>query len=240
MTRFALADGLDPSKLAQMFARAGRLQISGLLGGTGAPELARALSDSRDWVLTRNKGERIYDYREAALAAMSAGERAALSAEIAAGARTGFQFCYETIRLPKPGQPRPPGLLAAFEQFLCSEEMIAFFRTVTGAPDIAFADAHASRYLPHHFLTAHDDRIDGQGRRAAYVFNLTSNWRAEWGGLLLFHERDGSVSRGFVPTFNALTIFAVPQAHSVSYVTPIAPHPRYAVTGWLRSNEGGN
>lgn len=238
MNRFALADGLDPAKLALMFAQAGRLQIAGFLGGTGAPDLARELAESRDWVLTRNKGEQIYDYREAALIAMSASERAAVSAEVVAGARAGFQFCYETIRLPKPGQPRPPGLLAELERFLCSDEIVAFFRAVTGASDIAFADAHASRYQPHHFLTAHDDRIDGQGRRAAYVLNLTPNWRAEWGGLLLFHGRDGSVSRGFVPTFNALTVFTVPQAHSVSYVTPIAPYPRHAVTGWLRAKTG--
>jgi Rps23 Pro-64 3,4-dihydroxylase Tpa1-like proline 4-hydroxylase len=239
MAPFFLADGLDAAVLAPMFARAGRLQITGFLGGTGAPDLARELSQGRDWVLTRNRGEEVHDYSEAAFAGLSAAQRAALSREIVAGARTGFQFCYDTIRLPKPGQPRPATLLAELEHFLCSEAMVAFFRTVTGMADIAFADAHASRYRPHHFLTTHDDRIDDQGRRAAYVLNLTPDWRAEWGGLLLFHARDGSISRGYVPTFNALTIFAVPQAHSVSYVTPIAPHPRHAVTGWLRTRADG-
>lgn len=239
MTTFSLADGLDPAVLAPMFARTGRLQITGFLGGVGAPDLARELSQSRDWVLTRNKGEQVHDYSEAGFAGLSTAQRATLSQEIVAGARAGFQFCYETIRLPKPGQPRPATLLAELERFLCSEAMVDFFRTVTGMADIAFADAHASRYRPHHFLTAHDDRIDGQGRRAAYVLNLTPDWRAEYGGLLLFHAHDGSVARGFVPTFNALAIFAVPQAHSVSYVTPIAPHPRHAVTGWLRTGEAG-
>ncbi|MGZ8347364.1 MAG: 2OG-Fe(II) oxygenase [Allosphingosinicella sp.] len=239
MVSFALADGLDPAALAAMFARSGRLQIAGFLGGGGAPALLDSLSRSEDWVLTLNKGERVFDLRKAAFAALSPAERADLSRDVVQGARTGFQFCYETIRLPKRGETRPNSALAALERFLCSDAMIGFFRTVTGLPDIGFADAHASRYLPGHFLTAHDDRIDGQQRRAAYVLNLTPDWRAEWGGLLLFHERDGGVSRGFMPLFNSLTIFCVPQPHSVSYVTPIAPHPRYAVTGWLRAEAVG-
>jgi hypothetical protein len=239
MLSFSLAEGLDPTALAAMFARAGRLQIAGFLGGSGAPDLLRALSRSEDWVLTLNKGERIHDYGKTALAALTPPARAELGREIVHGARTGFQFCYETIRLPKRGEPRPPSALAALESFLCSAEMIDFFRTVTGLDDIVFADAHASRYLAGHFLTAHDDRSDDQARRAAYVLNLTPDWRAEWGGMLLFHDRDGSVSRGYMPMLNALTVFRVPQAHSVSYVTPIAPHPRYAVTGWLRAAAGG-
>ena len=235
MVAFSLAEGLDADRLAPIFARSGRLQIDGFLDAACAAGLLRALSASRDWVLTLNRGERILDYREAAFAALSPGDRAALSQDIVRGARAGVQFCYDTIRLPPRGETRPAGPLADLERFLCSPAMIDFFRGVTGAADIAFVDAHASRYSPGHFLTAHDDRIDAQHRRAAYVLNLTPDWRAEYGGLLLFHERDGNVSRGFMPRFNALTLFAVPQTHSVSYINPIAPHPRYAVTGWLRA-----
>jgi Rps23 Pro-64 3,4-dihydroxylase Tpa1-like proline 4-hydroxylase len=39
-----------------------------------------------------------------------------------------------------------------------------------------------------------------------------------------------------MPKFNTLDLFAVPQQHSVSMVTPAAPVRRYAVTGWLRSH----
>jgi SM-20-related protein len=39
-----------------------------------------------------------------------------------------------------------------------------------------------------------------------------------------------------VPSFNTLDLFAVPQRHSVSIVTPSAQHRRYAVTGWLRKD----
>ena len=235
MIDLKLADGLDPAHLGAMFAASGRLQIAGFLEGTGAQELLRQLSASREWLLTFNRGERVHDYNEAALAKLTPADRAAISREVAQSARHGFQFCYETIRLPKRGEPRPPTALAALEAFLCSPAVLDFLRTVTGAADIAFADAHASRYRASHFLTAHDDEIEGQGRRAAYVLNLTPEWRSEWGGMLLFHDQAGNVTRGFRPTFNTLNIFAVPQPHSVSYVTPLAPHPRYAVTGWLRA-----
>jgi Rps23 Pro-64 3,4-dihydroxylase Tpa1-like proline 4-hydroxylase len=37
------------------------------------------------------------------------------------------------------------------------------------------------------------------------------------------------------PRFNTLTLFAVPQLHSVSMVTKSAAFRRYSITGWLRS-----
>jgi Rps23 Pro-64 3,4-dihydroxylase Tpa1-like proline 4-hydroxylase len=105
---------------------------------------------------------------------------------------------------------------------------------VIGPSDVAFADAQATRYGPGDFLTAHDDAVEGKHRRAAYVFGLSRDWRAEWGGLLLFHEPEGEV-RGYVPQYNALNLFAVPQPHSVSLVAPFAPRERLSVTGWLRA-----
>ena len=103
---------------------------------------------------------------------------------------------------------------------------------MTGAADIAFADAQATAYAPGDFLTAHDDNVAGKARRAAYVLGLTPGWRTDWGGLLLFH-RD---STAWVPRFNTLNLFGVPQPHSVSQVASFAGNRRYAVTGWLRAS----
>jgi Rps23 Pro-64 3,4-dihydroxylase Tpa1-like proline 4-hydroxylase len=47
---------------------------------------------------------------------------------------------------------------------------------------------------------------------------------------------DGN-GNSYIPAFNALTLFRVPQWHSVSYVTPFAMGPRFSVTGWFRGNE---
>jgi Rps23 Pro-64 3,4-dihydroxylase Tpa1-like proline 4-hydroxylase len=110
-----------------------------------------------------------------------------------------------------------------------------FLRQVSGRRELAFVDAQATAYAPGDFLTAHDDDVAGKHRLAAYVFGLTPVWRAEWGGLLLFHDAQGDIERGFTPRFNTLNLFAVPQLHSVSLVSRAAPHRRYAITGWLRS-----
>jgi SM-20-related protein len=241
MSIFALDSGLDPAVLAELFSRSGRLQGTQFLTPDSAQALYRELSESDAWRLAVNRGEQIIDFKPEALAAFTAEDWAKLRKAIALGGRYSFQFCYETIRLPKPGEDRPsaPPLLTEFTEFMSSPAVIAFMREVTGADDIDFADAHASRYHPTHFLSAHDDQMEKMGRRAAYVLNLTPEWRPDWGGLLLFHDAQGNIIRGFTPGFNVLNLFRVPQPHSVSWVTPLAAQPRYAVTGWLRAGEPG-
>ena len=105
---------------------------------------------------------------------------------------------------------------------------------MTGADTIDFADAQATAFAPGDLLTGHDDVVDGRKRHAAYVFGLNPTWRAEWGGLLLFHRENGRVD-GYTPSFNTLDIFRVGQMHSVSEVSRATPFRRYSVTGWLRS-----
>lgn len=232
---FRLAEGLDPHPLSEIFARNRRMQIDGFLDGEDAVGLLRFLATSPDWVLTLNQGEKIYDYSREAFARLTPGQRAALSRDVALGGRQGFQYCYDTIRLPARGEPRPETPLADFERFMSSGATLDFVRTVTGIADMDFADAHASRYGPGHFLSTHDDRSDDMGRRVAYVMNLSPDWRPDWGGMLVFYDERGNITRGFRPGFNILNIFTVPQAHSVTWVTPLAARPRLAITGWFRS-----
>lgn len=239
VTSFALDSGLDASGLAAMFARNGRLQIRNFLTRDSAGALLAELEASQAWRLAANRGDQVVDFGPEALARFGPEEWAKLQKAIILGGRHGFQFCYETIRLPRAGEERrdAPPLLGAFADFLSSPATLAFLRTLTGMDDIAFADAHASRYRPGHFLSAHDDASEGMGRRAAYVLNLTREWRPDWGGLLLFYDQEGNIVRGYTPGFNVLNIFAVPRNHSVTWVTPLAGQPRYAVTGWLRTGE---
>jgi Rps23 Pro-64 3,4-dihydroxylase Tpa1-like proline 4-hydroxylase len=240
MTSFVLQPGLDPATLAEAYRRDGRLQIVNFLRHDGAVALLRQLADSQAWRLAINRGGQTEDLDLEDLAARPPEDKEALERAVIRGGRDGFQFRYQTIRLPEYGTGSdqvPPPLLREFVDFLCSAELVGFMRTLTGEPDIAFADGHASRYEAGHFLTAHDDTNVGFGRRAAYVLNLTPQWRPDWGGLLLFYDERGNVVRGFTPAFNTLNIFRVPQPHNVSWVTPLAGAPRYAVTGWLRTGE---
>lgn len=234
--RFGLSDRIDASRLAAEFAATGRVQIPELLAGDGAANLLADLRGREDWIQVVNSGGKVFELDRAARAALSAGDAERLDAAVQAGARSGFQYRYETIRVDDEARDRG-SLLDSFAAFLSSGGARDLLRAVTGFSDVDFADAQATAFSPGDFLTAHDDEIAGKGRRAAYVFSLSADWRPEWGGLLLFHEGDGRVS-GFGPRFGALNLFAVPQLHSVSMVTPAAPRRRYSVTGWLRTRGG--
>ena len=228
---FKLSPGFDPKHLAEMFRSYGRIQITDFLSPGSAKAFYTWLAESAEWRLTVNRGEQIFHFDLDEVASWDSRKIELLETAASAGGRYGFQFRYEVIRVGEDSTTP----LAQFAAFLSSPEVAGLLRTITGADDVTFADAHASRYRPGHFLTTHDDRVDSMGRRAAYVLNLTPEWRPDWGGLLQFFDNRGDVTRAFTPGFNLLNIFRVPQAHNVSWVTPLAGAPRYAVTGWLRA-----
>ncbi len=237
---FALGPDLDPRQLARRFAETGRIHIPGFLQARDAQRLFTDLRARQDWCLVLNQGDKLFEMDRTAQARLSDEQRAQLDMAVYQRARRGFQFRYETVRVPDAAAERAadPTPLGAFARFMSSPASIAFLRSVSGCHDIAFADAQATAYGPNHFLTAHDDAVAGKNRIAAYVFNLTPEWRPDWGGLLMFHGADGHIEQAFTPRFNALNIFKVPQVHSVSCVAPFVPYRRYAVTGWLRSSAG--
>lgn len=236
MTGFALSYGLNAEALASAFATHGRLQVQNFLSLATAEKLLAELAGSSAWRLAVNRGQQIVDFSEQALADLSQEQLDKLDQAVMLGGRYDFQFRYDTVRLPAADDSNSDGhpALREFADFLSSPPIVALMRQVTGASDIDFADAHASRYRAGHFLTGHDDEVETMGRRAAYVLNLTREWRPDWGGLLLFHDEDGNIARGYTPGFNVLNLFSVPQRHSVSWVTPLAAAPRFAVTGWFR------
>jgi len=233
---FLLNPSLDAKALAERFTADGKLHIPDFLEAGCAQAFFQSLRGRDDWALIVNQDANSFDLDRKAQAALSEEQRRALDQAVYAGARYGFQYRYEAIRVPDEEKDRRKldDPLARFASFLSSPPVVGFLRAVTGKNGIDFADAQATAYGPGHFLTAHDDDVAGKKRHAAYVFNLTPVWRVDWGGLLLFHGADGHVTRGFTPSFNALNIFAVPQPHSVSMVAPFAANRRYSVTGWLR------
>lgn len=233
---FQLNPALNASAFAETFRTRRRVQIADLLAGDAAAQVHAALRARGDWRQVVNSGAKVFDLDRPTRAAMTKAQTDALDASVHAGAREGFQYRYETIRVADGQSERCAGddLLARFAFWLSEGEARDFLRAVTGEAAITFADAQGTAYSPGDFLTGHDDEVVGKGRVAAYVFGLTPAWRLEWGGLLLFHA-NGGVEAGWSPSFNTLNIFAVPQVHSVSLVTPSAAYRRYSVTGWLRT-----
>lgn len=236
MTNFEINAKLDVPRFRDEFARNGRVRIVDFLADNGAERIRNHLVERDDWRLVLNAGDKVFEVDHAGYEALTLAQRDELDRRVIRSAAYAFQYRYESIRVSDSRQERRTSgsLLDEFAAFLSGPEVIGALQQVTGARDIDFADAQATRYGPGHFLTGHDDAVEGKHRRAAYVFGLTPDWRAEWGGLLLFHDGSGDIARGFTPFFNTLNIFSVPQLHSVSYVTPSAPFARVSITGWFR------
>ncbi|MGC1468681.1 MAG: 2OG-Fe(II) oxygenase family protein [Sphingorhabdus sp.] len=233
---FMLNSALDALALSKTFSAGGHISIPDFLDRDCAIELHEALSTRQDWAWAINAGGHVYDLGREARDAMTAEQRVELDNRINLAARDGFQFRFSSLRVPDPVSEREPDrdILHAFAEFMRSDPVLDLIRTVTGKTAILFADAQGTAYHPGDFLTGHDDDIEGKNRELAYVMGLTPEWRVEWGGLLLFHEKEGRIS-GLVPRFNCLNMFALPVLHSVSQVAPFAGGVRYAVTGWMRT-----
>ena len=228
---------LQPAAYRPIFARFGRLHVPDFLQPQHANALQAQLLRLSSWhrSVHVDAGSDI-DVPVEEWEELSPPERALIEQGIHDRAGRAFQYVFDTVRvrekaLDDGGEPA----LAAAMKLVNSAAFLGFVRTLTGDDRPVFGDAMFTRYLPGHFLTAHDDEAEEGTRLYAYVLNLTPSWRADWGGLLLFLDEEDHVEEGYVPAFNALNIFRVPQRHAVSFVTPFAQGPRLSVTGWIRS-----
>ncbi|MDX2300518.1 MAG: 2OG-Fe(II) oxygenase family protein [Xanthomonadaceae bacterium] len=222
------------------FAQYGRVQVPGFLQAAAAERLHLCLRDEVPWTLAERSDGVARTLPAAEYAALSETQRNAIYQRAYQGARDGFQFVYDSYMLVRALQEgRDPGLvLHLVLEFMNSAEVIEFARWFTGIPDIVAANAQATRYLPGQFLTHHDDEDRKENRGVAYVINLSKGWHPDWGGLLQFHDAKGGVAETLMPLWNSVSMFKIPQSHSVSLVAPWAAQPRLAITGWfLRAKE---
>lgn len=233
---FALAERGDTGTLTQRFAATGVISIPDILAEDTATGLYAMLRGREDWKQVIGGEKSLVELDRPTRATMSEEQRRQLDQAVYARARAGFQFRYETLRIPDDPATRltSDDPLAAFAVWWSSEAVLGFLRQATGMPRITFADAQATAYAPGDFLTGHDDDVAGKNRLAAYVLNLTPKWRTEWGGLLAFHDDSSPELMALSPAFNRLNLFKVPRRHSVTEVTRSAAYRRYAITGWLR------
>jgi SM-20-related protein len=239
----AIDPALDPTALRAAFTRAGRIHIPGFLTAPGAAGVGKALAaPTFPWGKSLLINGQPYDAPLAYWEGLPADQRAVFDAAVEDGARTGFQYRFDAWRLSdrREAGEMTGGALAPVEavwDFLNDEAFLDFVRILTGDARPAFCDAQATRYRAGDFLTVHSDAAEGKNRLYAYVLNFTPRWRADWGGLLAFIDRDGHVAEAYTPRFNALNLFAVPQDHAVTLVAPFAGADRLAVTGWVRARD---
>lgn len=148
-----------------------------------------------------------------------------------------FQFVYNSYMMVTAYiERRNPDLyLNRVLEWLNSPETKSFFAYLTRNQSIVKINAQATRYMPGHYLTQHNDENVEEGRLYAYVIGLSKNWNPDWGGLLHILNEKGKIIKTMIPEYNSLSIFKVPQNHFVSMVTPNAQQQRLGITGWLLS-----
>ncbi len=237
---FAINPELDRAAIREAYERDGRVRIFNLLS-EGAVELYEHLNARTDWIhLITTDGERLeLDPEEKA--EISKRRWARIEAESHERVRRAFQYRYYGLRVPSPREEKKQtDLVTEFARLMRSEPMLDLLREVTGHDAVTFTDGQATAYDVGDFLTGHDDNVHGKNRLCAYVYGLTPYWRVEYGGILLFHGENDRTVEGQVPRFNTLDLFKVPRQHSVSMITPAAPHRRFTITGWLRGGSPKN
>jgi Rps23 Pro-64 3,4-dihydroxylase Tpa1-like proline 4-hydroxylase len=223
---------LDLPQIGQTLQRNGRVQIRDFFEPNVAELLAQAV-EAIDWSLTYRdtEGDRVLS--GAQLRSLTPQQRMQLVDGITHVAEHEFQFSFFTESLADAVRRGDANLLARFMRWMADDAFLSVMRELSGIEAINRVYAQATMYTRGNFLVAHDDHVDAEDRRLAYVINLTRSWRPDWGGLLHFTGEDRSVIDTFFPHFNSLALFAVPQTHFVSYVPPYAQGERSAITGWL-------
>ena len=226
----------DPKALGAGLKAHGRLQIPNFFPADVADHLYGLLQNNQTWFVAYNNQNKFYEVPHAEVAALPPAQRQKLGQQIARGAHEGFQYFFQQYYISDAvNHGREPGhALHDMHHYVNSAPFLDFMRTLTGDSSVRVADSFASRYLPGHFLTQHDDTHETDDRITAYVISMTKDWKADWGGNLLFYDADGNIEGGFKPTFNTLNIFMVPRPHAVSHVAPFAGGARTSFLGWLK------
>lgn len=227
---------LDRADLTQRFAATGRLQIRNILTPEAAMRMEQAMARDVPWSLTWHDGEEACLLSPERVGSMTPADRQQLQQQVFGIARQDFTYAFGLYHMT-PETRRDSATVPVMEQFfefLRSESMMAFMRDLLGEDDIRTVDAQASRFGPGQFLGWHNDLMPDHDRRCAYVFNFSRDWRPDWGGYLQFFDSQGNGLDAFMPSFNTLNIFRVPQPHAVTLVAPFAGRYRLAVSGWYR------
>jgi SM-20-related protein len=229
---------LPVAELAERFARDRRIVIDDILDPAAAEALYQCLVRDVPWEVVFRRDTQVITLTQRDLERLPRPELDQLMAGVQRQAQTDFQFLYWKFSMVDAyrRQVLPQLLTHRLLESLAAAETLALLRQITGFADIQRVDAQATLYRPGNFLTEHtDDHDDAYVRRAAYVIQLCKDWKPDWGGLLHFVNARNEVTQTFVPRFNSMALFAVPQPHVVSMVAPFAPGPRFGVTGWFTS-----
>jgi len=227
---FNINPELDLEKIAQDYAVDARVRINDFLPQNQAKTLSDCLAAldtyRHAFVLDGKYGEA----SDADLQALPEDERDRFKADILRNAANGIGFWYERYGASE----RDDGVLGDMFKWLNSAGLLDTISKITGTAALGSSVAQATRYTRGDFLTRHQDIVTEQKRKVAFVINLPPRWHPDWGGLLQFYKLSGVPRDAWNPDFNSLSLFDVSHVHAVTSISPFAPAPRLAVSGWFQ------
>jgi len=128
---------------------------------------------------------------------------------------------------------KPSFLEYILRKHMSSEDFINYLNQITNLNLTKLNTLFLSKYKSGNFLSPHSDKGNG---KLAFVLNLTKNWKPQYGGILHFMNKEKTeIVESFIPLFNNLMLFEVPDQgipHFVSHVVPYIKQERYSITGW--------
>ena len=237
VTPVELNPTIDRAQIQSRFAATGRAQIKDILTEQSAEQFFKCLTEELPWRLAFNDGSQHQELTREQTDNLGPQEQAQLQHGIFERATRQFQYAYADYPVAKTlnSPTEPKFFVHDVLRFLNGETFRSFLLDATGLEGKMYADGHATCFQPGHFRTIHDDTDTDNIRVLAYAFNMTRNWRPDWGGALQFFNQDLEIEESFAPIFNALTIYKVPQAHAVSFVPPYAQGGWFGMTGWFHA-----
>jgi len=160
-------------------------------------------------------------------------------------------FGFHFFRTNENHKPECECVECKLRDWMYSEEVLGFFKKITGEEYKSYKSLFASKYSDGCFLSPHTDQWRGD---LGFTLQLTKNWWPQWGGLLHFldesekhmgvnemvlkiaQRQPRTVSETKTPKFNSITLFYLPEQtgrwHYVSHVNPGVKASRIAYTGW--------
>ena len=225
---------LDIAHYQNLLTLNSRVQIPDFLNPDIANSLRLCLLNDTPWDLTFFEGGKGNKLTPKDIAEMSDQDISEKINGIINCSPTEYQFLYDSYMIVTAYlEGRNQGhLLHQFLEAINSPTFLDVMKRLTSDPSLLKLDSQGTRYAKGHFLKEHIDADSNEGRRFAYVLNLSKNWKPDWGGLLHFNNEDIVIDT-LMPKFNSMSIFEVPQKHFVSSVTGFAGEHRISLTGWM-------
>jgi len=127
--------------------------------------------------------------------------------------------------------------LIEVRKFFFSKELKSFITTLTGQQiSSKIGDFHSLCLTKGNYLLCHDDLV--QGRKIAFILNLSKIWKAEDGGRLDLYSTDSKgmpleIVASINPSFNQFNCFEV-TPHSFHQISEILTQKeRKSLSGWF-------